>query len=135
MWRTKLCKQPGCGKVAEQGKDFCSSHTTSNYITLASAESSKRRRAEIPWASWYGLAVWQRLRAMFLGRDNGDHVICEFCDPQTGERCRKPTTDVDHKLPHRGAWKLFVDVTNLQGLCHYHHSQKTAREDHGFGNG
>lgn len=42
-----------------------------------------------------------------------------------------PATDVDHitRIEEGGdPW----DETNLQGLCHSHHSQKTARET-GFG--
>jgi 5-methylcytosine-specific restriction protein A len=43
-------------------------------------------------------------------------------------------TDVDHITPHKGNKELFYDVSNLQSLCHSHHSQKTAKEDGGFGN-
>jgi 5-methylcytosine-specific restriction endonuclease McrA len=47
---------------------------------------------------------------------------CEKLLP-SGERCPRPATDVDHKIPgddHR--------MTNLQGLCAHHHAQKSSSE-------
>ncbi len=44
-------------------------------------------------------------------------------------------TDLDHIKAHKRDMKLFWDVTNWQGLCHKHHSRKTAKEDGGFGRG
>lgn len=35
---------------------------------------------------------------------------------------------VDHVIPHRGEWSRFIDPSNLQTLCHKHHSEKTKRE-------
>jgi 5-methylcytosine-specific restriction protein A len=35
---------------------------------------------------------------------------------------------VDHIQPHRGEWSRFVDVSNLQSLCKFHHDRKTALE-------
>lgn len=46
----------------------------------------------------------------------------------------KAATDLDHINPHKGDMVLFWDKDNWQGLCHSHHSQKTATEDGGFGN-
>jgi 5-methylcytosine-specific restriction endonuclease McrA len=42
-----------------------------------------------------------------------------------------PATDVDHRTRIEEGGEPW-DETNLQGLCHPHHSQKTARET-GFG--
>ena len=134
VWRTKLCAQPGCGKVAEQAKDFCSAHQTDNYRSKRDGIRHRERRANCPWSSWYGLAIWRNLKSVFLGSDHGNHVICEHRDPRTGERCHKPTYEVDHKIPHRGNWDLFTDLKNLQGLCRSCHARKTAAEDGGFGN-
>lgn len=41
---------------------------------------------------------------------------------------------VDHIVPWKGNDALRLDRTNLQTLCHSHHSRKTAAEDGGFGN-
>ncbi|MFR4758362.1 MAG: hypothetical protein ACLT9P_09970 [Evtepia gabavorous] len=35
---------------------------------------------------------------------------------------------VDHVIPFRGDWDLFVSPANHQSLCKFHHDQKTARE-------
>jgi len=43
----------------------------------------------------------------------------------------KPSTDVDHIIPHRGDEKLFWDETNWQALCHECHGVKTAKEGRG----
>jgi 5-methylcytosine-specific restriction protein A len=45
--------------------------------------------------------------------------------------CDQAATDVDHIVSKA---KGGTDAgTNLQSLCHSHHSMKTAREDGGFG--
>ncbi len=67
----------------------------------------------------YG-STWQRLRTLALHRD----PIC-----QDESDCTQPSTDVDHIVSlARGGTN---ELTNLQGLCHSHHSQKTNREDGG----
>jgi len=46
--------------------------------------------------------------------------------------CGRPATDVDHIVPHKGNWELFLggeNFENLAGLCHAHHSEKTAKEN------
>lgn len=112
------------------GKEYCPVHMDSSRKALGAARRDADRR-NAPWRRWYDTALWARLRAVFLHSDGGEHVVCEWRDPRTGERCRQPTTDVDHKVPHCGDWNLFTDMKNLQGLCRKHHSQKTAKEDGG----
>jgi len=129
MWRTKLCLQPGCGKVAEQGADFCAAHKETNY----KVDAQHARNQAAPWRLWYGWAIWRNLKAQFFNLDPMN-AVCVYVDPRTGQRCTKPAEEVDHIIPHCGNWDLFTDLKNLQGLCHFHHSQKTAREDGGFGN-
>lgn len=120
MWRTKQCGAPSCRTLAAQGQKYCVAHQ--NYA----AEHAKVLREQRPWNKWYGWAVWRNLRTLVLARD----PICVLCN-------RAPATDADHKVPHRGNWFLFcggVNMENLQGLCSSCHSEKTAREDAGFGN-
>lgn len=60
-----------------------------------------------------------------------EHPLCVMCER---EGFLKAATEVDHITPHRGNQELFWDESNWQGLCRKHHSEKTAREDGGFGN-
>lgn len=69
----------------------------------------------------YNSTRWRKARASFLVR----YPICVECD--------KPSTTVDHKIPHQGNIVLFWDVSNWQAMCGSCHSAKTAREG-GFGN-
>jgi len=88
---------------------------------------------ESEYKHWYDLRVWTRLKQQFF-ITYPDQAICNHVDPQTGKRCDRPSTDVDHIIPHKGNWDLFTDLKNLQGLCHAHHAEKTAAENGGFGN-
>lgn len=68
--------------------------------------------------------TWQRLRVLHL------HVepLCRECAKHGG---LTRATDVDHITPKQRGGR---DVDeNLQSLCHAHHSEKTARENGGFG--
>lgn len=70
---------------------------------------------------------WRKARERYLRH----HPLCVEClkDGRAIE-----ATDLDHKKPHKGDMVLFWDQSNWQGLCHPHHSEKTSREDGGFGN-
>lgn len=68
-------------------------------------------------------ARWQRLRRAFL-RDN------PWC---SWPNCFDAATDVDHITPISSGGDPW-NVANLQGLCHRHHSRKTATEDRRRGN-
>ena len=69
----------------------------------------------------YG-STWRQLRKVVLVRD-------PICRDESG--CATPSTDVDHIVSRsRGGTD---DPTNLRGLCHSHHSSKTAKEDSGWG--
>ena len=41
---------------------------------------------------------------------------------------------VDHIVPHKGDTSLLWDMDNREAMCKYHHDQKTASRDGGFGN-
>jgi len=53
--------------------------------------------------------------------------VCSICE-------RNASTVADHKIPHKGSWFLFRDISNLWGICVDCHAKKTAAEDGGFGN-
>lgn len=108
--RWKVCSRPGCPELTQAGR--CDSCSRSN-------DRSRGTAAERGYDS-----RWRRTRAAFLYQHDG---VCE--EPF----CFELVTDVDHidgEGPHgpRGH-----DLSNLRGYCHSHHSQKTVREDGGFG--
>ena len=64
---------------------------------------------------------WRKLREMILE----NQPICQH------PGCEAQAKEVDHIVPlARGGDN---SEANLQGLCHSHHSMKTATEDGGFG--
>lgn len=78
------------------------------------------RRGEAgDWHRLYATKRWKQIRAKQL-------LIEPFC-AECEDRVR--ATDVDHVIPHRGDKNLFYDESNLQSLCHSHHSKKTFREN------
>ena len=103
------CRHPGCGVLTRKG--WCDKH-----------KPSYRRNLSAPWHGWYALPIWtKRLRPQQLVKE-------PFCRECAKAMRRTPAEVVDHVIPHRGDWSLFVDETNLQSLCKYHHDQKTALE-------
>lgn len=105
----KPCKHAGCPELTREG--WCPKHRPQH-----------RRRVSAEYHGWYNLPIWtQRLRPAQLLRE----PFCRECARQ-GKRTRASV--VDHIVPHRGDWALFVDAGNHQSLCKYHHDQKTARE-------
>ena len=70
---------------------------------------------------------WREARAGFLAK----HPLCVHC---LGRGHVTGATEVDHIQPHRGDEVLFwASEWNWQSLCHTCHSEKTVREDGGFG--
>ncbi len=90
---------------------------------------SERKRPE--WDKLYNLAEWGRIKERFRAEYPLRACICQAQDSETGQQCNQPATEIDHVIPHKGDWFLFcggIDFENLQGLCHRHHSEKTALE-------
>src|SRR5690349_14617809 len=102
---------PICGKASVFGSPYCADHPRAR-------EKQFDREKREPWHGWYGLAVWKRLRQLRLHRN----PYCQWpgCRPY-------PATAVDHIIPHRGDWALFLKLENTQSLCAHHHSQKTGK--------
>ncbi|MBE3589998.1 MAG: HNH endonuclease [Firmicutes bacterium] len=110
------CAQPGCPALVPAGQRYCAEH--------ARAERRRYDRERGSAASRGYDARWRRLRAMVLARE----PLCRAC---AVEGRVTPATDVDHIVPRSRGGTDVLD--NLQPLCHRHHSEKTAREDGGFG--
>ena len=104
------CRHPGCAELTREG--YCTKHVPKRAARRESAE----------WHSWYSKRIWtDDLRPAQLLRE----PFCRECAKQ-GRRVR--ATVVDHIVPFRGLWALFVDPANHQSLCKRCHDQKTARE-------
>ncbi len=112
------CRHPGCFTLT--GNIYCEKHIGLHQRTYSKSEyrESSARRG-------YGRR-WRTESKQFLA----EHPWCVCC--MVAGR-REPATEVDHIIPHKGNQKLFWDKMNWQGLCHRCHSEKTAREDGGFG--
>ena len=110
------CDQPGCSGLAKTGK-FCPAHKENNYQRDRVAMRPDLDR-------WYKRAAWcgsYGVRGYKLRRD----PMCEVTN------CQELATDVHHKddsWKETGDWSLFiggVNMSNLQSLCHGHHSKIT----------
>ncbi len=103
------CRHPGCPVLTRDG--WCEKH-----------RPRYTRGASDAWHWMYSLPVWtERLRPAQLTRE----PFCREC-AKAGRRVR--ATVVDHIVPHRGNWALFVDPANHQSLCKQCHDRKTMRE-------
>ena len=80
------------------------------------ARTQEKARYNADTRKWYCTTDWAILRQAVLA----DDPICVMCKIA-------PSTDVDHKVPHRGNYILFWDRDNLQGLCKSCHSAKTQK--------
>lgn len=106
------CSVPGCPNVALRG-GLCETHKTKRQHEYNAQRGSAA-------AQGYD-ARWRKIRGRYLKH----HEVCET--PGCGQRA----TDVDHiKALKDGGTD---EWSNLQALCHEHHSQKTAREDGRWG--
>lgn len=104
------CKKPGCSTLTSEG--YCPEHKPKR---AARRESAK-------WHDWYSLDIWTKdLRPAQLMRQ-------PFCCSCQAVGIRRRATVVDHIVPHRGDWAMFIDPANHQSLCKNHHDRKTALE-------
>lgn len=107
------CLRPGCKGLVHDG--VCS---------VCGEDARKRSSAEYDaqrgtsTERGYG-RLWRKLRLMFLS----ENPLCVECEL---DGLVVAATDVDHIIPKRQGGT--DDWSNLQALCHSHHSQKTANE-------
>jgi len=106
------CAEPGCPTLVREAK--CDLHRR---------EASRQDDARRPSSVERGYdATWRATRAAYLKA----YPQCQ--DPQG---CIKPATDVDHIDGQGPRGPRGHDWANLRGLCHSHHSQRTARDQPG----
>lgn len=111
------CRQPGCPALV-QGGGYCEQHKRQEQRRYDEQRGSSTKRG-------YG-ARWRRAREVYLQ----NNPLCVMCEAE-GELT--PATVVDHRIPHKGNYELFWDVSNWQSLCKQCHDRKTVKEDGGFG--
>lgn len=111
------CAVRGCPKRSIE-RGLCAAHLAESRARYAAAHPDTRDSAA---ARGYD-AQWRQTRKAFLRK----HPTCS----EPG--CEQRATHVDHIKPKGQGGS--DEWTNLQGLCHSHHSQKTARYDGAFGN-
>lgn len=104
------CATPGCPALTRQR--YCEAHRR---------EQAQRYDAERGTAAQRGYGSrWRKLRAQVLREE----PLCRMC---AAEGKVTAAMDVDHRVPKvRGGTD---ERSNLQSMCHWHHSQKTAKED------
>jgi 5-methylcytosine-specific restriction protein A len=110
------CRNPGCPNLVSRPGycATCAPRFDSGVVSSAPPPPRGNRHER-----GYGY-VWKKLRDAHLRSE----PYCREC-ARLGYRVK--ATDVDHILSRRHGGS--DDPRNLQSLCHYHHSQKTARED------
>lgn len=106
MWRTKICAQPGCTDVAEQGKDFCLKHQEDNYRKQAARDRVRHETDKL-----YYRAPWLTFRVTII-RQN---PICQRI--VKGEQCRNPSRVVHHLISPRVDKSKFLNPKNVAALC------------------
>lgn len=103
----RYCAMPGCRAIVPAGR--CAQH-----------QPREGDRPNVDVRKLYRSPRWARLRRSVQQAD-------PFCASCRSEGRLEVWTDLDHIQPHRGDLARFWDVTNLAGLCHRHHAQKTGR--------
>lgn len=107
-----ICSYPFC-KARAVARGRCASHPRPEMVRGEKRVSAGERG--------YG-SDWRRIRAAHL-KQCPACVVCGLEDQ---------SNNVDHIIPK--AQGGTDDESNLQTLCHVHHSKKTAIVDGGFGN-
>ena len=79
------------------------------------------RRAVKPWRAWYGSAEWRAIKA----RQRALQPLCER-HLKRGEIVAMAV--VNHVVPHRGDWALFVSGP-FESLCKACHDGEVQREE------
>ena len=117
----KPCSWPGCPETVLIGTGYCEIHKRKKDKEYEARRGTSAERG-------YGNTRWRKYRKWFLSQR--ENALCVDC---MKEGRAVPATDVDHIVPVDGPDDpLFWEQTNHQGLCHSHHSSKTAKE-RGFG--
>jgi len=103
-----VCSQQDCPELVERGHTYCAAHDR---------QIDRAIKVRSTWRWVYADRRWAGLRRQV----KREQPWCE----EPG--CRELGTDVDHIVSVQDGGAPF-DRTNVQHLCHAHHSAKTAGE-------
>ena len=103
------CRHPGCPELTRDG--YCETHR-------AEARTYERHRGSAHSRGYD--REWEAFRAQYLKR----HPLCVDCMSAVAY---EPAREVHHIKKLRDYPKLKYAESNLMGLCHEHHSIRTAR--------
>jgi 5-methylcytosine-specific restriction protein A len=122
----KICNFAGCPERTTNVGGYCDQHMEKRRLQVQEAQAARRK--EKTNRNWYSLAEWRGIKARFRAEQPEKAGICQGTNPIDELPCRKPARHIDHIIPFGKSWELFIDLNNLQGLCHPCHSRKTAGE-------
>lgn len=125
----KVCNRAGCPNTTRNRFGYCD--------VCAAARKERTAQTDTASQNWYSLKIWADTKAAFRMTFPEKALICDGVNPIDGEPCRKIATEIDHVIPFRGSWFLFlggINFENLNGLCRECHGRKTAGEDNGWNN-
>jgi 5-methylcytosine-specific restriction protein A len=83
--------------------------------------NDRQRRQSLPWRSWYSLAAWKRRRDVQLMRQ-------PLCERHLARGEVVEATVANHKIAHRGDWRLFIEG-DLESVCKPCHDSEVQREE------
>lgn len=122
----KVCRKPGCGKLVENGA-YCGQHQIQKEVQQK-AQVKKYDNERGTAASRGYSSRWTRYSKKY----REENPLCVRCKEKG---ILKLGGHVDHIVPVKDKDDpLFWETSNHQTLCVSCHSEKTAKEDGGFGN-
>lgn len=96
-------------------------------ITKRQMRKPDQRSAEArAYRKLYATPQWQAARKAQLSKQ----PLCERCQKQ-GRIVAASV--VNHRTPHKGDWKLFIDPNNHESVCKPHHDGLIQREERNGG--
>lgn len=121
----RACSRAGCGGFAVARSDYCEKHQP----TKDNRAADVARYHSQPGRAFYNHPGWTKhLRP----RRRAEYPICEY---QITDTCKHhggdPSTEIDHRIDHKGDPKLFFDYDNLAACCKPCHDRKTGLTTHG----
>jgi 5-methylcytosine-specific restriction protein A len=117
-------RRNSCPNLISKGEKYCSTCMPA-YMKEKHAQSKEYEAR--PERQLMKSRRYRTARIMFLN----EHPLCMDC---LKEGRTTASTALDHREPHHGDYEKFWDQSNWRALCARHHSNKTNREDGGYGN-